>query len=265
VEYEDRVTIATPEGVDLELALAGLGSRAAARAIDLVLLAALIGALAAVFVATGRLGAGSGQGLAIALFVAASFLVVFGYDVLFESLGSGRTPGKRAVGLRVVRAGGQPVGFRSSAVRNVLRLIEGLPLSWAPGIVAIVATGRNQRIGDLAADTIVLRDRVGPPPWRSQQPAGSSVGWRSEVPEAGGGAVAGGTSPAWDVSAITSGELAAVRQFLARRSTLTTAARTEIAAELEARLRARVAGAPAGIGAEPFLEQLAGEKEARGR
>jgi len=104
VEYEDQVTIATPEGVELRLALAGLGSRSVAGSVDLVLKVLLIGALALLL-----FGLSIGGGAATAVFSAAGFAIYFGYDVLFEVLAAGRTPGKRFSGLRVVAEGGAPV------------------------------------------------------------------------------------------------------------------------------------------------------------
>src|SRR5437879_2742674 len=107
VSYEDRISIPTPEGVEIELVLAGLGSR---------LLAALVDSLGqgVVVVALVLLGSGAevagdaAAGVVQMLLVVAIFLTLFGYHVLFETLASGRTPGKRWTGLRVVRQGGEP-------------------------------------------------------------------------------------------------------------------------------------------------------------
>ena len=96
--------------------------------------------------------------LGIALFSIISFAIYFGYDVAFEVLANGRTPGKRWTGLRVLRDDGRPVDLLSSAIRNVVRLVDGLPLSYLPAMVSILVTQRNQRLGDLAASTIVVRE-----------------------------------------------------------------------------------------------------------
>ena len=87
----------------------------------------------------------------VAVFTTLSFALIFFYDVLFEVLGRGRTPGKRASGLRVVAPGGRPITFARSAVRNLLRLIDILPGFYAVGMTVIFITTKNQRIGDLAA------------------------------------------------------------------------------------------------------------------
>src|SRR6185295_6811110 len=96
--------------------------------------------------------------LGVAIASVATFLISFGYDVAFEVLANGRTPGKRWTGLRVLRDDGRPVDLLSSAIRNVVRLVDGLPLSYLPAMVFIIATKRNQRLGDLAASTIVVRE-----------------------------------------------------------------------------------------------------------
>ena len=192
-----------------------------------------------------------GGGFGAALFAVLSFLLFAAYDVVFEVFASGRTPGKRLNGLRVVRSDGSPVGFLTSAVRNVMRLVDILPTFYLVGIVSILATARNQRLGDLAAGTLVVREQLGATGRRRVAAEASP-----ERPAADGGA--------WDVSAITGDELAAVRRFLERRHELTPEARTRLGDELSAALRPRVAGVPAAVGGEAFLEQLAATKQARG-
>jgi hypothetical protein len=180
--------------------------------------------------------------------VLAAFLVLFGYDVAFETLASGRTPGKRAAGLRVVRLGGEPVGFMASAVRNLLRLID-MQLLYAVGAACVLFTARNQRLGDLAAGTLVVRERQAPRP-----------AVRAAVPDF----AAADRYAAWDVSGVTSFELVTVRRFLERRWQLDPAARGRLGWELAERLRPKVAGAPPDLHPEQFLEALAEAKAARG-
>src|SRR5437868_3232179 len=164
MEYEDRLTIATPEGVDLELTLAGVGSRFASAIVDYLIQAAIIIGLGLVL----GLGAGlspDASGFAAALWTVLAFLLFVGYDIAFEVLASGRTPGKRMNGLRVVREDGGPVTFPISAVRNVLRIVDILPGTYLVGMVSILVARRNQRLGDFAAGTLVVRERkVAPPP-----------------------------------------------------------------------------------------------------
>jgi uncharacterized RDD family membrane protein YckC len=240
VEYEDTRTIATPEGVELELRLAGLGSRFSAGLIDFAIKGAFV--IAAVVVTALTLG-----GLAAAIVIAvAVFLATVVYDVMFEVRAGGRTPGKRALGLRVVMADGGAIGLRSSAVRNLLRLVEGLPLSYVPAIVSILVTRDNQRLGDLAAGTVVVREPRAqslPPSWLQPPPPDHTA--------------------TWDVSAVTPEEMAAVRSFLDRREGFEAAARTDVASRLAERLSPRVSGVPDGIPPERFLEDLARVKASR--
>lgn len=239
MELEDFITLATPEGVELELPLAGLGSRLVARALDVAIRLVLALASAAALSAAGDVG--------LALFSIAVFLLLFAYDVFFELRGRGRTPGKRLAGLRVVRSDGSPVDFQSSAVRNIARLIDGLTLAYVPTVIGILATKNNQRPGDLAADTVVIR-------------APRTARRRDALPA---GAPA---APAldWDVSAVTADELAVVRRFLERRHALDPEARAALARRLAERLRPRVPSAAPELEPEPFLETLVATKAARG-
>jgi uncharacterized RDD family membrane protein YckC len=246
VHYEDRITIPTPEGVSLELTLAGLGSRAVAGGVDLLLKGLLVACLLVVLVAP----VGAGGALVV---VPAAGLAMLLYDVGFETLGAGRTPGKRMGGLRVVRSSGRQVDPTASMIRNALRLVDGLPLSYVPTIVSIVATRRNQRPGDLAADTVVIRDRRAID--RVQREGGPAA------QAADPGRAAAGAS--WDVSAVPAEDLATVRAFLERRHGLAGDARARLAAQLDGALRPRVGGADESD-PERFLEILYDAKRARG-
>jgi uncharacterized RDD family membrane protein YckC len=244
MEYEDRVRISTPEGVDVELTLAGIGSRFIAALLDLMIQGGVILACA---ILLGIFG--NESGLALAAFTIVFFLTFFGYDVLFEVRSRGRTLGKRWTGLRVVRTGGRPVTFIPSCVRNVMRLVDILPSFYAVGMLSIFVTRNNQRLGDLAAGTYIVRDRPGGVR-RAPDPE----------PSARAATTAG---VAWDVSGISAQDAGTVRQFLARRHQLSRDARQDLASDLERRLRPLVAGAPEGLAAEEFLERLSEAKAAR--
>jgi uncharacterized RDD family membrane protein YckC len=255
MEFEDKVTITTAEGVTLELPLAGIGSRAIAAFVDHALKALLtLAVVAALAGGTALFDMGDSAGddgflVAIAIAFVAIFLINFGYDVLFETLASGRTPGKRWTGLRVVRNGGGPVSFIPSAVRNLVRLVDLLPGAYAVGLIAVVVSSKNQRLGDMAAGTLVVRERQAKTPG---VPAWAATPVRAEPPAA------------IDVSAITGEELATIRSFLQRRATLTPDARSKLAWELAERLRPRVGGVSGQEHPEIFLEQIAAAKAATG-
>ena len=244
MEYEDRLRIATPEGVDVELTLAGIGSRFIAAILDLMLQGSVLLAFAFLLGVTS----GDGSSLSTALFTVVAFLIFFGYDVLFEVRSHGRTLGKRWTGVRVVRTGGQPVTFIPSCVRNVMRLVDILPAFYAIGMLSIFVTARNQRLGDLAAGTLVVRDRPGG--MRASRASGEL-------------ALAQARADGWDVSAVSAQDIGTVRQFLTRRGDLAGGPREELAGELVRRLRPLVAGAPEGLDAEEFLERLSAVKAER--
>jgi uncharacterized RDD family membrane protein YckC len=241
VDFADRMAIATPEGVEVELTLAGIGSRFIAGAIDFAIQAVVGGSLALILQPAGSTG--------VAILTSAWFAVVFFYDVLFEVLGGGRTPGKRATGLRVVRSGGRPITLVRSAIRNILRLIDILPALYAVGMTSIFITRHNQRIGDLAAGTHVVRVRLG-----DRHPPAALV----ETHGAGEAAT-------WDVSAVSTDDVATVRAFLDRRADLTRESRAAIGSELARRLRPLVGGAPEDLSDERFLALLVATKTTRRR
>ncbi|MCC2638336.1 MAG: hypothetical protein K0Q68_2055 [Moraxellaceae bacterium] len=141
-------SVATPEGVDLSLVPAGAVPRATAFLIDLLLRLVLLGAIATALAALGSFGMG--------LLLLIAFLVEWFYPVAFEVLGQGATPGKRSVGLRVVESDGRPVGFAASVIRNLLRTADFLPFLFGFGLLFMLFHPRFQRLGDLAAGTLVI-------------------------------------------------------------------------------------------------------------
>jgi uncharacterized RDD family membrane protein YckC len=255
-DYQDRLSIATPEGISVDLVLAGLGSRFTATLIDLTFKFVLI---AAAFLLASSIG-----DFGTAVFAVLSFALYFGYDVAFEVLAAGRTPGKRWTGLRVLRDDGRPVDLLSSCIRNVVRLVDGLPLSYLPAMISILATRRNQRLGDLAASTIVVRE-----PRRREAAAASFTRAEPAAPSFGGFALPAGVgarpAPAngavpLDVSALTADDLAAVRGFLDRRADLPQAVRDDLARRIASALALRVGGATAHLRDEDLIEQVAATK-----
>jgi uncharacterized RDD family membrane protein YckC len=245
--YEDRVDVATPEGVTLQFTLAGVGSRFAAALIDSLIQFAVFLAITLLAVVLPT------NGPVRAAIVIAGFLVFLAYDILFETLASGRTPGKRWSGLRVVTTDGAPVTFRTSSIRNVLRLVDILPGSYLIGIVAVLASSKNQRLGDMAAGTLVVRERKAAP-----DGGGSVPSWTVTPPRAASPDV-----DTWDVSTVTAEEVAAVRQFMARRDSLEDEARSRIARELASKLWPKVVGPHEPMSAEAFLADLLAAKAAR--
>ena len=139
--------------------------------------------------------------------------------------------------------------FRASALRNLVRLVDVLPGFYLVGAVAIFATHRNQRLGDLAAGTLVVREpRV--PTFVAELFAPSAEAAPEEL-------------PAWDVSGLTQPELAALRRFLERRQAIDDVPRNLLASDLAARLRPSVGGVGADLPPERFLELVAALRRIR--
>lgn len=136
----------TPEGVDVELRVAGPVVRAAALGIDTLIKGAL-------YLTLTPLLAFSGLGLGLVLL--GMFLLEWFYPVFFELL-RGATPGKRAMGLEVVQDDGTPVGPAASVIRNLLRVVDFLPLLYGAGFVSTLVDRDFRRLGDLAAGTLVV-------------------------------------------------------------------------------------------------------------
>lgn len=240
--FEDRLTIDTPEGVPLELTLAGVGSRFTAALVDYAIQAVILVALLLVLGYGVGVSPTSGS-LGAAVWLLGFFLVFWGYNVGFEVLNSGRTPGKALNRIRVVLESGAPVTFGPSAVRNVIRIIDILPAAYLVGMTSILVTRRNQRLGDLAGGTLVVRERKTLPPEMLVSPS-------IQV-------------PAWDTSAVGAEDLATVVAFLGRSSELPSGARIQLAAELAGRLRPKIGGAVAPESDEMFLMRLVAAKRGR--
>lgn len=165
---DTRRAVETPEGVELAFSPAGPVPRALAWLADLCIRAAVYLSLASVLALLGRTGLG--------LLLVAMFLLEWFYPVAFEVLAGGQTPGKRMLGLRVLRADGAPVGWSRSMVRSLLATVDFLPAGYAAGLVAMIVNRRCQRLGDLAAGTVVVHAeaaaRPGPAP---AGPAGTAA------------------------------------------------------------------------------------------
>lgn len=250
-QYDDVVSIATPEGLDLQLMLAGPASRFVSAAVDIVIQLVLLVAVAIVLGVLGGAGLGGG-GVAVLLWSLISFGLITFYDVFFEVFNSGRTPGKVLNGLRVVRTEGYPVTFVTSLIRNAIRPIDFLPSMYLLGAGTILVTKKNQRIGDVVAGTLVVRELQAADNERT--PALASVATRSDGDD---------VSTHWDTSRVTEEDVATVREFLARRETIDYAVRLDLARTLAERLRPNVVGAPADLRGERFLLALVRAKASR--
>lgn len=148
---DGHLLLMTPEGISLSLVPAGPARRAIAWLIDLLLWGAgLWLCLFLIGIAFGRSTLGSGFSFVLL------FVSYWGYPILFEVYASGKTPGKRWMGLEVVRSNGLPVGWRESCLRNLLLVVDFMPFLYATGLVAMLSDQRFRRVGDWVADTMVI-------------------------------------------------------------------------------------------------------------
>ncbi|HTA38887.1 MAG TPA: RDD family protein [Candidatus Acidoferrales bacterium] len=242
------IDVRTPESIEFTYALAGLGSRFLAWFVDFliqicVILAIFFGIVLVASKLPSTSGAVSdgaskvGAAILIAMVVVVLFTILFGYFIAFEAFWNGQTPGKKMLGIRVVRDGGYPIDFGASMIRNLIRVAEMLFGMYALSAASATLSPENKRLGDIAAGTIVVRDA------------------RLAVPSLD--ALKGRTEPVYGATAFLSGdERALVRRFLDRRDELNAAKRAELAAQLAGRVRPRVPPELQRLPDEALLERL---------
>ena len=153
---DSDLVVATPERVSFDYQVAGLGTRALAQLIDLLIVIGIeIAVLLFGFAAGTLTNSGTVTAMVIIVF---SFVNVFGYFWASEALWSGQTLGKKAFRLRAVGDRGEPLTFMQAGIRNIVRIVDFLPYGYGVGMVVLFANGRGKRLGDLAAGTIVVKD-----------------------------------------------------------------------------------------------------------
>lgn len=238
--------ISTPENVDLHLEFAGLGNRILACLIDtlitylIITVLVLVCCLADYLVSNLPIASSNRILLAICLTVIcliAGFIVYFGYFIYFEIAWRGQTPGKKLAGIRVIEENGQPVSRSSVFIRNLLRTVdEGFMLL---GLLVMVIDRNERRLGDLAANTIVIRER--PTSFSSHQ-----LELAAKLSE----------EDAFDAGLITSQEYELLLSFLKRRQHLDRAQRPLVAAKLSDYFASKLSVPGNKYNAELFLEKV---------
>ncbi|MEB3831029.1 RDD family protein [Phormidium sp. CCY1219] len=248
----NKIRLQTPESVELELTLAGIGNRAYALMVDYLYLTLIqLGIVFLWFFASiyligfiERL-AGSGDRLqlwliAILLFVL--FVIYAGYFVFFEVLWQGQTPGKRRVNIRVIRDDGRPCGMQQASLRALLRPVDDLLLI---GVGFIVFGKREKRLGDWVAGTLVIQEEqaIAEANFSLSQTAHSLA---DDLLEVG------------DLSLLTPDDFAIVREYLQRRNTLTSKAKVQVSRNLATQTKRAIAleKVPQKVTAEVFLEAV---------
>jgi uncharacterized RDD family membrane protein YckC len=223
---ERTLEVRTGESISIHYELAGLGSRFLAVGVDLAIQLGFTLAVLLVFFAAakplGRAAASisakltkSSEAIVLGAGVLALFLVYFGYFIIFELWWSGRTPGKRALGIRVVRDAGFPIDIGAAVVRNMVRVVEFSLGFYALSAVSAVLSRQNKRLGDFAAGTIVVRERA-------EASADIAAYLARETPADDG---------------LSAQERGLVERYVARRAQLEPRARNLLAARIAQRIR----------------------------
>ena len=239
-------TLVTGEAVALDLRPAALPSRVVAAAIDALgqlLVLGVAGVLATA--ASFEVSDAAAQALGIVLLV----LVLIVYPVTFETLLRGRTPGKAAMGLRVVRDDGGPIGFRQALARGLAGAFlerPGISLFFA-GVITSLLNPQGKRLGDLLAGTVVVRERVAVQGGSVAMMPPALAGWAAQL----------------DLSGVGNDLALSVRQFVSRADSLTPAAREELGARLVGAVTAAVGPAPEGAPGWAVLSAVLAERRRR--
>ena len=254
---EETLVIETPERVPLHFALASIGNRFLACAVDHTLQIVI---LTVIIIAFSIIGDFSGLGYQVAeapkwikaALIILIFLILSGYFVFFEWLWNGQTPGKRWLKLRVLREDGRPITFWEATVRNLLRTFDMMPAPfYSIGLISVFITERDQRVGDMVAGTVVVREREAEAPTFDQvfaAPVSDSALRRSFKP----------AQFTADLSVLTEAEMEVVETFLRRRWDLRDATREWMAwrVAMPVMYKLRPAYDLATFTYEGFLEEL---------
>jgi uncharacterized RDD family membrane protein YckC len=274
IETEETLIIETPERVPLAFPLASIGNRFLAVAIDHTLQYIAIAVVFIGFALIAGLGRSSigvfesfereMPNWVIAVMIFVLFVLFTGYFALFEWLWDGQTPGKRLLKLRVIREDGRPITLWEAIARNLLRIFDTFPGFFVPvysiGLIAVFLSNRDQRVGDLFAGTVVIREREDEAPTFAEA-------FSNPIADAAYRRVQPRTSFEGNVSLLTDGEIEVVESFLRRRWDLTERQRIwmawRIALPIMFKLKPRYETAT--FTYEGFLEELLARYSARQR
>jgi len=238
--------ISTPENVDLHLELAGTGNRILACLVDtlityfaiflLIVLSVIISSLITLLPITYPFAKLMLTIVIVSITIIVCFVVYFGYFIFFEGIWQGQTPGKKIAGIRVIEQNGQPVSLSSVWIRNLVRILdEGLMLI---GLLVLIIDRDERRLGDLAANTIVIRER------KSDFAASAKL------------TVNLSESDAFDTGHITPSEYELLLSFLKRRQFLDSTHRTLVSTRLAEYFTKKLDLISYQATPEPFLEKL---------
>ena len=249
-DYRQHLRVETPEYVVLDYEIAGLGSRTLAAVLDALILggSALAAAVAVALLSALGLRLGLSGSWAAVLLIGLGFFAAWGYYALFEGLREGQTPGKRMIGIRVVRDTGHPVTLGAAAARNLVRAVDAFLIPpYFLGAVLVALHPRGKRLGDMVAGTVVVRDR---PAERAVPPPAAAA-----VDAASAGTLA--------APELEDEEYRVLDRFVARAGALSPQVRDRLAAGLAARFAEQRHAAFAAAGDAAFLAGLHALETAR--
>jgi uncharacterized RDD family membrane protein YckC len=257
----DQLSIDTPELVAIEMPLAGIGSRFIALLIDYLIWGAGLLFLLIVFaiIIPGiRAFSHNSAQWAMAFVILVIFLFNWGYFTLFEAFWNGRTPGKRVARIRVIQRSGRAIGLFESMARNLVRYVDQLPFFYAVGVITMFATKQHQRLGDLAAGTLVVRDREEETPLWGESGARTftapSFASAAPVPEPHYAV----TLPVTGIAKLTTADLEVLEGFLSRRLDMALPTRYALAMRIASAIQAKSGlEPPSNTSVETFLEATA--------
>jgi uncharacterized RDD family membrane protein YckC len=257
----DQLSIDTPELVAIEMPLAGIGSRFIALLVDYLIWGAafiVLGLLAAFLLPGIEAFSKISAQWATAIFIFIVFLFNWGYFTLFEAFWNGRTPGKRVARIRVIQRSGRAIGLFESMARNLVRYVDQLPFFYAVGVITMFVTRQHQRLGDLAAGTLVVRDREQEAPLWGESGARTFTAQifapSAPIPEPH----TAFSLPATGIAKLSVADLEVLEGFFSRRLDMTLATRQALAERIASAIQAKSSlEPPAGASVETFLEATA--------
>jgi uncharacterized RDD family membrane protein YckC len=257
----DQLSIDTPELVSIEMPLAGIGSRFIALLVDYLIWGASLFVLIwlAIFLMPS-INAFSkiSEQWAVGIVIFIVFLFNWGYFTLFEAFWNGRTPGKRVARIRVIQRSGRAIGLFESMARNLVRYVDQLPFFYAVGVIAMFVTSQHQRLGDLAAGTLVVRDREEEAPLWGESGARTFTAQIFVSPTPAPEPHTAFSLPATGIAKLSAADLEVLEGFFSRRLDMSLPTRQALAKRIATAIQAKSGlEPPPGASVETFLEAAA--------
>jgi uncharacterized RDD family membrane protein YckC len=272
----DQLTIDTPEQVSIRFPVAGLGSRFLAILADTVVQAVAYAVLILIFVliatsapkTTGGALSHTGEKWLIAGIILFHFLMYWGYFTLFETFWNGQTPGKKLFKIRVIQQSGRQITFFEAMIRNLLRVVDLFPGMYLTGVITMLCNRQHQRLGDLAAGTLVVHERSSNEPLWSGHTARTITAavFTPPAPEPSFSSPDELTLPADAVARLSAEDLSVIDRFFSRILDMELDTRAQIAARLASQMSQKMGLSLApDTKPEQFLESIAHQMRSHSR